>query len=894
MKKRGQIYGSFFKYILIGVITVMIVLFGINALNRVNSASCRSGMVLLEDGLKKSVESVYSDIGSVSEKSFKIPCNIDKVYFVDLKKDNDRLFRSLSDYPLIRDAIEDSTRQNAFLVKDDKVVSSFYAGNIELEKPYFLCSETSRKDLGLYLGGTGSSAALVNKECQYDCTFEVVNITKDIAEKILEECKASPDYEGCPNGTIEEELDRFVETNQTVRIARRCNCGRDPGTTVVEILIQPEGSVEHFKLIERIPKDYVGDLYEHIKEISGDDYDYFKVISPDPLIMWHFSELSEDTIVSYVLDSDIAGYCADIIQSVGVGVTLESEHPDLGEADLAALSEEVLDEVPDDVPPGDRLTTSAASEGEVPTPTTETISEFELTLDSVDIGPSKSNTNIFKVPLWHLPAGNSALDKGRRFKGYTYEISAESYSEKSAVYTPSSGTGTIACNIGKNKIVSCEVSSDFSDPANSNSHTFKIRVTNPHDPSDSKVDTFTVKAVTAGDYVFNLLFTNPIDIEARSSNGNVLANPLWKSFTDSDGNAIAQDVFQGKYTCGISTEADAEEYGQSATRYDEDDAAKSLICAIDYDTGLVSCDVNGDFTAGEYDFYIKITSLDENGKTYTDSFTVRVTPYIKPLEFILPFDNLEIKEDANPNADVFEGPVYNYLRDSSGAFVSNPGDYAYKISSDGATYKSIGEMCKDEDEIIECSIDSITKKVYCKANSFESSYSQEFYLQITKDSEAYTDSFTVNIPEPVDEGFTFNLPDLVTIEDGNVNYDVFGKPFYKYLLDSNGIPIDIDSLRYYYRYEFSVQTSYPTSTSGGHITVKKSLDYYPFPDYIACWIEWTTKNVNCNSEIDDLSMFNSFNFKIKITNENTGKSYEDNFLIRVVEPDSDQNPWHES
>lgn len=59
-------------------------------------------------------------------------------------------------------------------------------------------------------------------------------------------------------------------------------------------LTKPEGTLQHFKLIEKIPKDYVDDLYNYEPVVSGGDN--VKVIY-DPLIIWHFDVIKKETVV---------------------------------------------------------------------------------------------------------------------------------------------------------------------------------------------------------------------------------------------------------------------------------------------------------------------------------------------------------------------------------------------------------------------------------------------------------------------------------------------------------------------------------------------------------------------------------------------------------------------
>ncbi|MFH1642878.1 MAG: hypothetical protein ABIC04_08335 [Nanoarchaeota archaeon] len=330
MKKRGQMYSDLFKYFLIAFVVIMIIIFGLNSINKIQDSSCNTEEVIFEQKLKKAVEGMYGEIGSVVEKEFSVPCGVDTIYFADLEKDMEPFMRSLYEFPLVGEYIRSNVERNVFLVKNGKIYKSFYAGKIQLEKPYFVCSDTSSGKLGLFLGGQGFSTDVINTDCGKDCTFEVTTLDEDQAREILGDAMtkaAEGGVGGFPQGTVDDEVDRFIATNQTVRIARRCNCGRNPGKTVVEIVVKPEGSVKHYKLIESIPKELLPegeDLTNYLESVTG-EFDYYRVIG-DPLIMWHFSEITDETVIGYTLNNiEMMEYCGEVLKSVGIGVTLESE-----------------------------------------------------------------------------------------------------------------------------------------------------------------------------------------------------------------------------------------------------------------------------------------------------------------------------------------------------------------------------------------------------------------------------------------------------------------------------------------------------------------------------------------------------------------------------------------
>jgi len=470
MEKKGQLQGEFFRFFLIIFIGVVIVIGGFKIISKIRGTSCMTSTELFKDELRGYVKEMHGDVGSMSEKDLNAPCDVDKIYFVDLDKDMSSLSKSLREYPLLMDAIESNVDKNVFLVKNERVVDSFYVGDIELQKPYFVCSDTGRGNIGLYLGGRAYSTEVVNKECVFDCTFETVEVDYDTAKEIMK--NASGKCEGCPKGDLDYDMKLYNETKNFLKIARRCNCGRKPGEAVVEILLKPEGAIKQFMLIERIPKDYVDDLYKYEPFISGGDN--VKVVY-DPLVMWHFDVLAEDTIVSYTLNTDVFEYCADVLETIGYGFPTLSDL-EVSDDELKTIEEEVETKDP---------------------------FKFELPDEYIEINHGGENNSIFNKGVWEFvyeisvspdSVASTAIKLTKeKFKDYAYNISSDEeagYSDTSAIYRPTtSSSDYINCSIIDDKRVSCEVGDNFSE----GSHQFFIQVTDPNNPAELVVDSFTIR-----------------------------------------------------------------------------------------------------------------------------------------------------------------------------------------------------------------------------------------------------------------------------------------------------------------------------------------------------------------------------------------------------------------
>ena len=157
MKKKGQIQGEFLRHFLVIFAVAFMVILGIVAITKIRNTSCTASIEVFKENLKNSVKELHGDIGSINEKGINVPCGVEKIFFVDLEKDSTTLTKSLTEYPMLQDAIASNTEQNVFMIKKGGVVESFYAGDIELQKPYYVCSDTTNSGLDLYLGGKGTS-----------------------------------------------------------------------------------------------------------------------------------------------------------------------------------------------------------------------------------------------------------------------------------------------------------------------------------------------------------------------------------------------------------------------------------------------------------------------------------------------------------------------------------------------------------------------------------------------------------------------------------------------------------------------------------------------------------------------------------------------------------------
>src|SRR3989338_2651461 len=99
--RKSQTVSEVFKYLLIALISIAI-LAGEKAINLVNSRSCQADLSRIEIDLRNMNQGLR--YGEKELKTLKVPCNIEKIYFLDLKAGIDPyLFNSI---PIIKDSIQ--------------------------------------------------------------------------------------------------------------------------------------------------------------------------------------------------------------------------------------------------------------------------------------------------------------------------------------------------------------------------------------------------------------------------------------------------------------------------------------------------------------------------------------------------------------------------------------------------------------------------------------------------------------------------------------------------------------------------------------------------------------------------------------------------------------------
>jgi len=333
MKKRGQI-GEAVKYIIIASLIILVTFIGYSTIVKINDRNCKVEIAKFELNLKNLDKVKY---GSVKEFSEQIPCGADEIYFFDLSKDISLNF--LNHIPLLKDSVQTKAQKNVFIVKDDEILSSFYAGSLRVGFPDYACLLPKFDKVGFFVEGKGAEVSFHTGCYQPECTYIPVEAEDEDALQILDHSKTLAGQSGKNLDTdsgMGAEFDNFYKAKANSKVFRKYKYCKEDGKTTVEIIIRPNEGVtmETFTFFESIPKDCIDDLRDYLPEaINGDveitttvdgSYDYL----PDPLIMWTLGNLDEETRISYALNAILSDKCKEVIKGLEIAETVQEGRTD--------------------------------------------------------------------------------------------------------------------------------------------------------------------------------------------------------------------------------------------------------------------------------------------------------------------------------------------------------------------------------------------------------------------------------------------------------------------------------------------------------------------------------------------------------------------------------------
>lgn len=336
--KKGQIIGSVIKYLLIALVVIIIQFMFFKFYTSIKDSQCKTEMAKFEFDLSDYAKKL--EFGSVHEQKYTVPCDADKLYLVDLDKDiHEEAFK---DMPLIKDSVYSNAKKNVFVVKDGKIISSFYSADLQFSYPYYSCLLPRAGKISFFPERRGSTVKITPGCTQAECTVFPSNVSEEKAQFILQEFI---DF-GCPECPSQfgkdVEFQRFKNTLDVVNIYRRVKFCPETGITTVEIVIEPkdDATLKNFRFMEYIPKECVSDLQDYLVSITDTD-DINVYIKDDPLIMWQFDEVSEEAKIEYDLEKKLSEDCVKIIQGMAVAELIVGDDTVSGPLEITGLPSEI-------------------------------------------------------------------------------------------------------------------------------------------------------------------------------------------------------------------------------------------------------------------------------------------------------------------------------------------------------------------------------------------------------------------------------------------------------------------------------------------------------------------------------------------------------------------------
>ena len=321
--KNAQITGEVLKYGLVLIFSVVILAAGYRAVSFVQARNCKTEISKFEIDLRAlDKNSLY---GTKELKSYFVPCSADEIYFFDRSRDIDP--EIFSDSPIIQNSVTGKSGNNIFMVKEGQFIGSFSGGNIEIEKPHYICFRPKNGKISFFQEGAGNSAKISVQDGQPECTAKPVEISQQEASNVVDDAfqfGSSGQCANCPANS-DSEKNNAEKTKGNVEITRAFELDAARRKTEVKIVINAlKGSrLRQFRFYEQIPKSCIGNLQQLLEGAPEKDNDVSVEIKADPLIVWFFNDVSGKRRVSYRLNTILSEQCQQLIKGLGVAEFIE-------------------------------------------------------------------------------------------------------------------------------------------------------------------------------------------------------------------------------------------------------------------------------------------------------------------------------------------------------------------------------------------------------------------------------------------------------------------------------------------------------------------------------------------------------------------------------------------
>lgn len=164
--KKSQLFSETFKYILAGFLSIAVLIAGYKSISAIQQRSCTAEIKNFESELRDLDKNLR--YGTKELKSYVVPCGAKNIYFFDFKEKID--LEQFNKVPVMKNSLKASRNPNLFLVRESKVIDSFYIGNLEIQSPYYLCLLATSEKMAFFAEGTSNAVKITLPEWQLQCS----------------------------------------------------------------------------------------------------------------------------------------------------------------------------------------------------------------------------------------------------------------------------------------------------------------------------------------------------------------------------------------------------------------------------------------------------------------------------------------------------------------------------------------------------------------------------------------------------------------------------------------------------------------------------------------------------------------------------------------------------
>ena len=162
-RKKGQIIGQVFIYMMAVIVIGGIALIGYKAIGTISEKSCQAEKASFKIDLGGLIEK-YTSYGSVNKKTINSPCEYDTVCFVDASKIGDNTF-TCPENRIRENSVRNTNKiqTNMFVISNKLTIPIGYSDLISLNSSDMnscLCIKQRNKNFYLTFSGKGSSTEI--------------------------------------------------------------------------------------------------------------------------------------------------------------------------------------------------------------------------------------------------------------------------------------------------------------------------------------------------------------------------------------------------------------------------------------------------------------------------------------------------------------------------------------------------------------------------------------------------------------------------------------------------------------------------------------------------------------------------------------------------------------